>query len=141
MYNEYLIPIALLTMRLWLGGILIAQAYDKLFNIGIQNVSQVIEFKISAFKLSPSFYKAFAAITSLLEFIGGILLVLGFLSVFAYSAIALDIVLISLAFSLTTPMWDMRHVFPRFIILIVLMFAGTQQDWFSLDYFIHLKMH
>lgn len=139
MHHEYLVPIGLLTLRIWLGGILMIQAYDKLFKIGIQNVSQVIESKVSTFRLSPSIYKSFAALTSLLEFVGGLLILLGFLKTFAYSMVALDVVLVSMAFSLNTPMWDMRHVFPRFMALLILMFMPQMLDNFSLDYFIHLK--
>jgi uncharacterized membrane protein YphA (DoxX/SURF4 family) len=137
MYEEYLIPFAILTMRLWLGSTLLIQASDKLFSIGIQNVSNALEFKISKIHLSPKFYLFFAGLTSWLEFAGGILLILGLFKVLAFSLLCLNMLLVSLAFSLNGPMWDMRHFFPRFIILILLMFVSMHNDWFSLDQLIN----
>jgi uncharacterized membrane protein YphA (DoxX/SURF4 family) len=137
MYEEYLIPIALITMRVWLGTTLFLQASDKLFKIGIHNVSKAVEFKISKIPLSSKFYLFFAGFTSCLEFAGGILLVLGLFKVLAFSMLCLNMLLVSAAFSLNSPMWDMRHFFPRFIVLILLMFVSSQNDWFSLDWYIN----
>lgn len=137
MYEEYLIPFALLTMRLWLGTTLIIQASDKIFNIGIKNISDVLEFKISHFRLSQRFYTFFAGLTSYLEFIGGILLVTGFIKPFAFALLAINMLLVSIAFSLNSPMWDMRHFFPRFLILIILMLTSMHNDWFSIDWLLN----
>ena len=137
MYDEYLIPIAILTMRIWLGSTFIIQASDKLFNIGIQNVSDAFEFKISHFALSANFYRFFAGLTSVIELIAGILILFGLFKVFALSALAVNILLLSIAFSLNTPMWDMRHFLPRFLILIILMFTSNQNDWFSIDWLLN----
>ena len=134
MYQEYLIPIALLTMRIWLGSIFIIQASDKLFNIGIQNVSDAFEFKISHFALSPNVYRYFAGLTSIIELNAGILILFGLFKVVALAALALNILLLSIAFSLNTPMWDMRHFLPRFLILLIVMFTSNQNDWFSIDW-------
>ena len=136
MYEELLIPFALLLMRLWLGMTLLMQAGDKLFSIGIHNVSEALEFKISRIKLSPSFYIFFTGLTSCLEFAGGILLILGLFKVFAFAMIGVNMLLVSLAFSLNSPMWDMRHFFPRFLILLLLMFLSHGNDWYSIDWII-----
>lgn len=137
MSEAYLIPIAILTMRLWLGATLLIQASDKIFSIGIRNVSDALEFKISKIHLSQGFYMFFIGLTSFLEFIGSILLIAGFLKVFALIGLALNMLLVSIAFSLNGAMWDMRHFFPRFIVLIILMLLSTQSDWFSIDWILN----
>ncbi len=137
MQEEYLISIAILTMRIWLGATLLIQASDKLFSIGIQNVSAAFEFKISTFRLPHNFYRFLAGFTSFIEFTGGILLILGLFKTIAFSALCVDMLLVSLALSLNKPMWDMGHFFPRFIILLILMLVSMNNDRFSLDWLIN----
>lgn len=134
-----LLPSAILLMRLWLGFTLFVQAYDKIFNIGIPEVSRVVELKVTNRQIPNSLSIFFVAMSSWIEFVCGILLVFGFMKIAAFMLIGVNMLMVSAAFSLNAPMWDMRHFFPRFLILIILMCVSFNNDWFSIDWLIQTK--
>lgn len=120
--------------RIFCGIIFLFQGYDKLFNVKISGV-------VDAFALEtmnrhvPKFLLGFmAAFTSLVEFIGGLFLILGLFKNAVLTLFGLDLIFVAIAFSYMNPVWDMKHVYPR-LILIVLLFA-MPNDWsyFSLDH-------
>jgi putative oxidoreductase len=71
--------------------------------------------------------------TSFAEFIGGILLVTGLFSTIALAALGLDLILVVFAFTYLKPMWDMKHVFPRFILIVALLLLPDSHNNWSLD--------
>lgn len=71
--------------------------------------------------------------TSLTEFIGGALLLVGLFSDIALVLLIIDLILVSIAFSFIEPMWDTKHVFPRFIALIALLLLQSGNNPYSLD--------
>ncbi|MGZ3932212.1 MAG: hypothetical protein ACXVP0_12855, partial [Bacteroidia bacterium] len=66
-------------------------------------------------------------------------LLLGFLTNYMLYALGLDLLLVGIAFSYMEPMWDMRHVFPRFILVIVLLLLPDEYRQFTIDHILNLK--
>ncbi|HWY09824.1 MAG TPA: hypothetical protein VN026_00795 [Bacteroidia bacterium] len=48
-------------------------------------------------------------------------------------ALGLDLVLVGFAFSVSEPMWDMKYVFPRLILVFLLLIMPLKNDKISLN--------
>jgi putative oxidoreductase len=72
--------------------------------------------------------------TSYIELIGGFLLIIGFAKYYAMYLLGLDLIIASIAFGFMKPMWDMKFVFPRLVILIFLLVIPSDWDIISVDY-------
>lgn len=124
--------IAVLILRLILGALFFFQGYDKMFNLGLKEVA-------SAFSLHnkmhvPGFLVSiFVFITSYVELIGGAMLILGLFKSQVLYFLGFDLVVACIGFSMIRPMWDMQHVFPRLVILILLLLLPQEWDILSLD--------
>ena len=121
-------------LRIFLGILFFFQGYDKLINLKLGKVIETFQQEFESKKL-PRFVHVLAAyFSSYTELIGGSLLLLGLFRGIALVGLGLDLVLVSLAFSYLHPLWDMRHVFPRFILLILLLLFPSENALFSMDY-------
>jgi uncharacterized membrane protein YphA (DoxX/SURF4 family) len=130
--TEVNLQVAELFARLFLGILLIAQGYDKLFVIKIKQVTDT--FLDDAMKKKiPYFFVAFSAyFTSITEFFCGILLVLGLFHYAVCILLMINLLVVNIGFSMLKPMWDMQHVFPRFILLIIIIILSPF-FYFGLD--------
>ncbi|MCF8422848.1 MAG: DoxX family membrane protein [Bacteroidia bacterium] len=115
--NDINFNIAELFLRCFLGILITFQGYDKLFIVKLKNV--INTFKEDAVrKKVPYFVIIFTSyFTSITEFFGGILLILGIFHDLVPLFIALDLLIVGFAFSFLKPVWDLHHVFPRVILL------------------------
>jgi uncharacterized membrane protein YphA (DoxX/SURF4 family) len=121
-------------LRVILGILFFFQGYDKLFNL---KVGGVIAFfrQESSHKQIPGFVLVGSAyFTSIVEFVCGGLLILGFFKTWALYLLGIDLILVCGAFSILKPMWDMQLLFPRLILLAALLYLPQQWDQLSLDY-------
>jgi putative oxidoreductase len=119
--------------RIFLGLLFFFQGYDAVFNVKIKNVIQAYEDAFAS-KGIPRFLTVGGAwFTSSVEFIGGLLLILGLFQYYVLSLLGLDLILASIAFGISTPMWDTRHVFPRLLLLLLLLIIPTSWNAISLD--------
>jgi uncharacterized membrane protein YphA (DoxX/SURF4 family) len=123
---------AILMVRLVLGVLFFFQAYDKVFTVGLKQFSATVISGSRSAGLNKGFIKFSAAISSYIELIGSVLLILGFFLPWVYLFLALNLVMVSLAFSFMKPLWDMSHVFPRLILLIFLMAMPMDADLYTL---------
>lgn len=137
--TDYKLQIAETMLRIFAGIIFFFQGYDKLFKIKIPGV--IDAFMKDAYRrhISRSVVAMLAYYTSIVEFVGGALLVVGLFTGYSLIALGTDLILVGFAFSFIEPMWDMKHVFPRFILVIMLMVLPLEHDKFSLDYLFNLK--
>lgn len=135
--NQQSFTIGVLFLRLLLGVILIMQGYGKIFTYGIENVYQqfFLPYAESTFLSEPILIFA-AYFTSYVEFIGGILLIIGFARIIAYILIALVILIVSYGHGLMQPIWDLHHVFVRGAFLFALFIIPLAKDKLSLDFLI-----
>jgi putative oxidoreductase len=119
--------------RIFLGLLFFFQGYDAVFNVKIRNVIQVYENSFAS-KGIPRFLTVVGAwFTSYIEFIGGLLLILGVFQYYVLSLLGLDLIIASIAFGISTPMWDTRHVFPRLLLLLLLLIIPASWNVISLD--------
>ncbi len=131
--------VAELILRVFCGIIFLYQGYDKLFKVKIKGVTEA--FQINAQKNNiPQFMLIGSAVyTSVVEFFGGLLLILGLFKGYALALLGLDLILVGIAFSMLEPVWDMRHVFPRLIMVIALLVLPHSWEILSLDYLLFNK--
>ena len=127
---------ALFLLRTVTGVIFFYQGYDKIFNIKINTVVDTFKDSIDKTNIPNALLKPFSWITSSLEMIGGLLLILGLLRELGLVMLGLDMLLIAFAFSNMKAMWDMQYYFPRFIFLLILLLLPAEWDAWKLDAFL-----
>lgn len=119
--------------RVFLGLLFFFQGYDAIFNVKIKNVIETYEGAFSQ-KGVPKFLTTGAAwFTSIAEFVGGLLLIFGVFQYYTLTALGIDLLIASIGFGIASPMWDMRHVFPRLVILLFLFLIPESWNAISLD--------
>lgn len=123
-----------LMLRVFCGVIFMFQGYDKVFNVKISGVIETYRYEAQQ-KNIPSFLLTFSAYyTSFVEFFGGALLILGLFKNYVLILLGMDMIMVAIAFSYLKPMWDMRFVFPRLILIAILLVLPSRWAYFSLDY-------
>lgn len=123
-------------LRVILGILFFFQGYDKVFKLKIKGVSDFFRQELGTNKM-PGFLVEFSAwFTSLVELICGGFLILGLFKTYSLYLLGFDLILVAGAFSMIKPMWDMQMVFPRLILLSVLLYLPAEWDVLSLDHLI-----
>ncbi|MBP7810009.1 MAG: DoxX family membrane protein [Bacteroidia bacterium] len=135
--QEYKLYIAETMVRVFAGILFFFQGYDKLFKIKMPGVIDTFMRDASRRNISRPLVSLIAYYTSIVEFVGGLLLIVGLLSNYVLYALGIDLLLVCFAFSFIEPMWDMKHVFPRFLLIILLLLLPLEQNILSLDYLIN----
>jgi len=133
-YNLY---IAEMLVRVFAGILFLYQGYDKLFRIKMPGVINVFTADADRYHIPRPILNLVVYYTSTVEFVGGILLVAGLFTNYALYALGLDLLLVCVAFSYMTPIWDMKHVFPRLFMVVTLLLLPEEFRYFCLDRFIH----
>jgi len=124
--------IAELFVRCFLGILFIFQGYDKLFVVKVKNVVNAFHHETDR-KHIPDFLLVFTSyFTSITEFFGGILLVTGLFHQIVPVILAINLLVVAFAFSFLRPMWDLQHVFPR-VVLLTLILLLSNYFYFGLD--------
>lgn len=127
-----------LIIRTFCGVIFMFQGYDKLFKVKISGVIDTFKYEAQQ-KNIPAFMLVLAAYyTSYVEFFGGLLLIIGLFKNYALCALGLDMIMVAIAFSYMKPMWDMKNVFPRLILIATLLIMPSRWAFFSVDYLIRM---
>lgn len=130
--------IAEVFIRCFLGILFLFQGYDKLFIVRIKNVINAFHIETDR-KQIPRFLLVFTSyFTSITEFIGGILLITGLFHQFVPIILVINLLVVAFAFSFLRPMWDMQHVFPR-VILLTLILLLSNYFYFGLDTLFFIK--
>lgn len=132
--NEYQYAIAILFLRVFLGMLFLFQGYDKVFGIGTKKVGETFRFELNKTRLPNWIFPITATYSSWVEFLGGILLIIGFAKSYVLILLGADLLMVSLAMGLMNPLWDLRQVFPRALILFILMLVPAEYDFLSVDY-------
>jgi putative oxidoreductase len=127
---------ATLLARVLLGILFIYQGYDAVFRIKIRNVADTYDDLFEQRGIPKFLTKAGAWYTSLTELICGFLLIVGLFSHIALYLLGINILLASFAFGLNTPLWDTKHVWPRFVLIIFLLVVPVSWNALSLDHLI-----
>jgi uncharacterized membrane protein YphA (DoxX/SURF4 family) len=138
--TEHSTDLALLFARLLLGILFFIQGCDKLFGIGFRQVAE--EFRMEYLNKSwiPEFsFPLLAGFSSFAEFTGGLLLITGLFIPLGLLLLSLNILIVVIGMGIKEPVWDMRYVFPRIVLLLLLWFTLAAPDTFSLDYLFELN--
>jgi uncharacterized membrane protein YphA (DoxX/SURF4 family) len=120
-------------LRVTLGILFLFQGIDKVFKLGIPKVTSTFQAQLGTVKLPRWILFLAATYTSYIELIGGILLIVGLFKYYTLYLLGLDLILVTIAFSLIQPVWDMKFVWPRLILLGILLYLPAQWDGISLD--------
>lgn len=132
--TQYQYEAAACIARIFLGFLFFFQGYDALFNIGIKKVISTYKYGFNS-KGVPGILTTLAALfTTYTEFICGFLLIFGLFEIPALYLLGINLVVAALGFGLNNPLWDMRHVFPRLILLLFLLIIPLEWHNWSLDY-------
>ncbi len=124
---------AVLIARIFLGCLFLFQGYDAMFKVKVENIIATYKSSFQR-KGIPSFIITSGAwFTSLVELLGGLLLIVGFYKYAVLYLLGLDLILASIAFGIGNAMWDMRYVFPRLALLLFLLIAPVGWDTYTLD--------
>ncbi|EDP98307.1 DoxX family membrane protein [Kordia algicida OT-1] len=125
--------IALLTARLLLGFIFFFQGFGKIFKFGVDNVYQNL-FAITYKGVLPDFLLlATAYYTSYVEFLGGLLLIIGLKRDYTLYALASVLIIVTFGHGLVEPIWDLSHVMYRAILLLTLLLLPKEWDHYRVD--------
>jgi putative oxidoreductase len=127
--------VALFLARTLLAVLFIFQGYDKLFRVKPERVAQSLYPSFKNSGISFYWFKVGIWLNSFVEFAGGLLLLTGFLKNFILMVLGLNMLVVSFSMSWSSPMWDMKHVFPRFILLLILLLVPDEFDRLSIAYF------
>ena len=131
--------VAVLTIRLLLGFIFFFQGFGKVFKFGLDTVSQ--NFFIKSYSdLLPEYLLVFTAYyTSIIELVGGLLLIIGLKRDIALYLLASVLIIVTFGHGLKDPIWDLSHVMYRAILLVALLLLPKDYDQFSIDYWMSKK--
>ncbi|NRB52811.1 MAG: DoxX family protein [Saprospiraceae bacterium] len=131
--------IGIFLLRTLLGLIFLMQGYGKVLTWGISNVYQNV-FASYEETWIPNFLLQFTAyFTSYMELVGGLMLVLGLFRHWAYLGLGLVLLLVTYGHGLSSPIWDLQHVFVRAVFLIGLLLVPNDWDQLHLDRFVVKK--
>jgi uncharacterized membrane protein YphA (DoxX/SURF4 family) len=120
--------------RLFLGFLFFLQGYDKVFRMGVKQVIETVHNPLSA-KGIPRFFSTLGAYyTSYIELICGAFLIIGFAKYYCLYLLGFDLLFVAIAFGIVEPVWDMKHIFPRFALLMFLLIIPSQWDVISVDH-------
>ena len=130
--------IAMLLIRTITGILFFFQAYDKIFNLGTKNVADTFRYSLSSRFINENVFNTGVKISSYIELVGGIVLMLGFFRNYALYILGADLIFVALFFSMMRPMWDMQFFFPRLVLIIVLLLCPPEWDAFTIDKLVNL---
>ena len=130
---EYAEIIAVFTARVFLGLLFFFQGYDKVFKVKIPGVVRTFEQPYRQTRFPMFLLYAGAAVTSFIELIAGLLLILGLFKYVALYLLAFDLLIAAAGLSLINPMWDLKFSFPRLVLLVFLLVTPPEWDQWMVD--------
>ena len=134
MESAFLIPTAMLLVRVMLGVLFFMQGYDKIFRIGISITTETAATPATDRIFGRNLFRAAVVVSSWIELVAGALLIVGFQRDVAMILLSADMLVAGIAFSLMKPMWDMQFYFPRLIMLVFLMIIPPGWDIWNIDW-------
>ena len=125
--------IALLTIRLILGLIVLMQGIGKIFKWGLESMYRDM-FQETYQELLPEFILRFTLYyTTFVELIAGILLIIGLKRDYALYALATVYVIVAFGHGLSNPVWNLDHIMYRTMLLASILIMPKEWDTISLD--------
>ncbi|MBI2271416.1 MAG: DoxX family protein [Bacteroidetes bacterium] len=129
------------TLRVILGLLFFFQGYDKVFKVKIPGVITFFRSELGSINVPDLVLKLSTYYTSYIEFLCGALLIVGLFTKYALYLLGLDLILVVGAFSLIKPMWDMQLLFPRLMLLSILLYLPEEWNLISADHILNYFFH
>lgn len=137
-FNEYKAEFAVFIVRLIAGILFFGQGYDKVFRLKLRQTEDAAIYALRDLRIPVSMIKFVTAATSVFELIGGFLLVFGLFIVPSCYILALCILPITVAMTLREPMWNVRLIWGRLVMIIFLLLMPDTIHVFSVDHLIEV---
>jgi len=132
--SEYKLQIAEALIRIFAGILFLFQGYDKLFRVKMNGVIATFLEEAEHHHIHKPWVTVIAWYTSIVEFFGGLLLIFGLFTNYSLVFLGIDLVLVAFAFSVMDPVWDLRHVFPRLMLIVTLLLLPNEWNKLSIDF-------
>jgi uncharacterized membrane protein YphA (DoxX/SURF4 family) len=128
-----------LILRLILGILFLFQGIDKVFNLGLKKVANTFQYELGTKKIPIWILYVTGFYTSYIELLGGLLLIAGLFKTYVLYLLGIDLILVTIAFSIIYPLWDMKFVWPRLLLLAILLYLPPAWDNCSFDSMLDFK--
>lgn len=125
-------------VRVVLGILFFFQAYHKIFKLKLKYVYIEVSEGCLEKGIPLIFSRLSVYGSSFIELVAGAFLILGLFTPFVLYLLGFHMILVVLAFSFLDGLWDMKHVFPRLILLIFLFILPVSWNVISFDYLIDI---
>lgn len=121
-------------IRIILGVLFFFQAYDKIVDIKLANVILEISSGGKSKHVPLGLTKISVYMSSYIELIGGVFLIIGFLTLPVIYLLGIHLVIVVVAFSYLDAIWDTKLVFSRLILILLLAVLPILWNVVSLDF-------
>lgn len=125
--------VLLFTIRVILGLIFLMAGYGKIFTWGMDNVYNSSFASFDKTFLPEFLLKFTAYYTSYIELLAGLLLIVGFKRDYALYALASVLVIVTYGHGLQSPIWDVKDVIFRIILLGTLLIVPAEWDKWQIE--------
>jgi uncharacterized membrane protein YphA (DoxX/SURF4 family) len=125
--------------RALLGIIFFMQGFGKIFTFTVPVVYGRFFKEFETTFLPKWLIWTTAYYTSYIELIGGLFLLIGLFRKLTCCLLAIDLLIVSFGHGLLEPIWDLSHVIPRTLLLLVLFFSPPDWDRWNADHFLTEK--
>ncbi|WP_300662846.1 DoxX family membrane protein [Fluviicola sp.] len=132
--EQYHYVSAVTIARIFLGILFLFQGYDAVVKIGMKNVIDAYQKRFAVKGIPRSLTSIAALFTSYTELICGALLIFGLFEFIILYLLGLNLIIAGIGFGINEPLWDTRHVFPRLVLLLLLLMTPPEWHSFSLDH-------
>lgn len=132
--EQYHFVAAITIARVFLGFLFLFQGYDAVVKIGMKTAIDTYHERFVQKGMSRALTSLAAVFTSYSGLVCGVLLILGLFEFSALYLLGLNLVITGIGFGMNEPLWDTRNVFPRLILLLLLLITPLEWHSFSLDY-------
>lgn len=125
-------------IRMLAGVLFLFQGYDKIFNIGMEATRDTIKNSLTHKRIPTVLVSFIVTYTSWIELACGALLIAGLFTYPAIYLLCVNILIVTIGFSMVKAMWENTQVYVRLILLIFLLLIPSSWAVFSLDQFFDL---
>lgn len=123
----------ILFARALLGIIFFMQGFGKVFTFSVTTVYDKFFKPFEATFLPKWLIWATAYYSSYIELIGGFLLIIGLFRKYSLYLLAINLFVVAFGHGLLEPIWDLSHITPRAILLLVLLLTPSEWDRWHAD--------
>lgn len=120
--------------RIFLGLLFFFQGYDAIFRVGVGKAAATYEDGFGPKGVPRILTVAAAWFTSSTELICGFLLLLGLFEYAALYLLGLNLLVAATGFGIMSPLWDLKHVFPRLVLLLFLLLLPESWNTWTFDH-------